>query len=78
MFSVGQVQSVHGAFALAGYHGELRTLPVSSEDGRIFVLPQDDVLALVDVRTLEQVLQQVLGRKVWVVASIDEDTVPFA
>ena len=77
MFSEGQVVAVRGAFSLAGVDGELRTLPVESEDERIFVLPQDDVLALRDVRTLEQVLQQVLGRKVWILTSVDEDTIPF-
>jgi hypothetical protein len=77
MFSEGQVAAVRGAFSLAGYNGDLRTLPITSEDERIFVLPQSDVLALRDVRTLEQVLQQVLGRKVWIVDSIDEDTIPF-
>ena len=77
MFSEGQVTAVRGAFSLAGYDGDLRTLPITSEDERIFVLSQDDVVALGDVRTLEQVLQQVLGRKVWILASIDEDTVPF-
>ena len=77
MFSVGQITAVRGAFSLAGYHGDLRTLPVTSEDERIFVLPQNGVLALSDVRTLERVLQQLLGRKVWILASVDEDTVPF-
>ncbi len=78
MLSVGQVTAVRGAFSLAGYDGDLHTLPVTSEDERIFVLPRSDVLALRDIRALEQVLQQVLGRKVWIVASIDEDTIPFA
>ena len=54
MLSEGQVVAVRGAFSLAGYDGELRTLPVTSEDERIFVLSQDDVLALRDVRMLEQ------------------------
>jgi hypothetical protein len=77
MLSEGQVTAVRGAFSLAGYDGDLRTLPVTSEDERIFVLPQDDVVAMADVRTLEQVLQQLLGRKVWILASIEEDTVAF-
>lgn len=77
MFSVGQTTAVRGAFSLAGYDGELRTHPVSSEDERIFVLPQDDLVGLRDVRTLEQVVQQLLGRKVWILASVDEDTIPF-
>jgi len=78
MLSVGQVTAVRGAFSLAGYEGDLRTLPVASEDERIFVLAQRDLLASRDIRTLEQVLQQILGRKVWIVDSIDEDTVSFA
>lgn len=77
MLSEGQVVAVRGAFLLAGYDGDLRTLPVTSEDERIFVLPQPDLLALRDVRTLEQVLQQILGRKAWILASIEEQTVPF-
>jgi hypothetical protein len=77
MFSEGQITAARGAFSLAGYDGDLRTLPITSEDERIFVLSQSEVLALSDIRTLEQVLQQVLGRKVWIVDSIDQDTVPF-
>jgi hypothetical protein len=69
---------VRRAFSCAGYDGHLRTLPVTSEDERIFVLPQDAVARLPDVRTtLEQVLQQLLGCKVWVLASVGEDTVQF-
>jgi hypothetical protein len=78
MFSAGQITAVRGAFSLAGYDGDLRTLPITSEDERIFVLSHSDVLGLRDVRTLEQVLQQVLGCKVWIVDSIDDATVPFA
>jgi len=76
MFSVGQVAAVRAAFALAGYEGEIQTLPVDSEDERIFVLDQTDVLPI-DVRSLEQVLTQLLGRKVWVVESMETPTVPF-
>ena len=77
VLSIGQVTAARAAFKLAGYPGEIRTLPVNSEDERIFVLPQDDLLRITDVRSLEQVLTQLLGRKVWVLASIDDDTVPF-
>ena len=76
MFSVGQVNAVRAAFVLAGYDGELCTLPVESEDERLFVLDQDDMLAM-DVRSLEQVLQELLHRKVWVLASLGTQTVPF-
>ena len=78
MFSVGQVTAVRGAFSLAGYDGTLRTLPITAEDERIFVLPQSDVLALRDIRTLEQAVQQALGREVCIVNSVDEDTVHSA
>lgn len=76
MFSVGQVAAVRAAFALAGFDGEIRTLPVDSEDERIFVLEQESLIAM-DVLSLEQVLTQLLGRKVWVLESIDRPTVPF-
>jgi hypothetical protein len=76
VFSVGQVAAVRAAFALAGFDGEIRTLPVDSEDERIFVLEQESLIAM-DVLSLEQVLTQLLGRKVWVLESIDRPTVPF-
>ena len=78
MFSVGQQAAVRGAFELAGYVGELKMLPLDSGDEVCLVLDQADLLALTgDERVLEQVLQQVLGRKVWVLASVDGKTVPF-
>ncbi len=76
MFSVGQIAAVRAAFVLAGYDGELRTLPVDSEDERLFVVDQEELTAM-DVRSLEQVLTQLLGRKVWVLASMGNPTVPF-
>lgn len=76
MFDVGQRSAVRAAFHLAGYDGNLKTLPLDSGDEVCFVLDQDDVLRL-DVRSLEQVLQQLLGRKVWVLAAVDDKTVPF-
>jgi hypothetical protein len=79
MFDVGQQTAVRGAFELAGYVGELNTLPLDSGDDEVcFALDQADLLALTgDLRVLEQVLQQVLSRKVWVMASVDNKTVPF-
>ncbi len=78
MFSFGQVAAVKAVFELAGFTGELRTLRVDSEDERIFVLEDQAILALTgDIRALEQVLQQLLGRKVWVIASAGYRTVPF-
>jgi len=77
VFNIGQRTAVRGAFRLAGYTGSLQTLPLDSGDEVGFVLDQEDLLGLSDVRDLEQLLQQVLGRKVWIVASIDDKTVPF-
>lgn len=77
MFDVGQQTAVRGAFQLAGYDGPLNTLPLDSGDEVCFVLDQADVLALSDERVLEQVLQQVLRRKVWILASVDDRVVPF-
>jgi hypothetical protein len=76
VFSSGQLAAVRAVFALTGYEGELRTLPVDSEDERIFVLDQAVVTGM-DIRSLEQVLQQLLGRKVWVLTSVGNPTVPF-
>ena len=64
MFNVGQRTAVAGSFKLAGYEGPLMVAPVTSEDERVFLF---DPKALSRLRTLEQVLPQLLGRKVWVV-----------
>lgn len=77
MFNIGQRSAVRGAFQLAGYTGSLRILPPESDDEVCFVLGQDELLALSDIRVLEQVLQHLLGRKVWILASVDDKTVPF-
>lgn len=66
MFNIGQRTAVAGAFKLAGYEGPLVTAPVTSEDERFFLLEPDALESLRDKRTLEQVLGQVLGRKVGV------------
>jgi hypothetical protein len=67
VFTVGQQAAVARAFALAGYHGPLMTAPVTSDDERIFLLSPDDFGALSDPPALEQVLQALLQRKVWIV-----------
>ena len=67
MFTIGQRTAVYGAFRLAGYDGPLVTAPISSEDERAFLLEPRALKTLRDVRVLEQVLQQLLGRKVFVV-----------
>jgi hypothetical protein len=78
MFNVGQLAAVKAAFSLAGYDGELRTLRVDSEDERVFVVPGEMAESLGDLRSLEQVLTQLLGRKVWVLHDIGNETVPFS
>ena len=71
MFSTGQRTAVAGAFKLAGYDGPLVTAPVISEDERAFLVEHHVLRSVRDVRTLEQVLQQLLGRKVVVVEESD-------
>lgn len=80
MFSVGQRTAVAGAFKLVGYEGPLLTAPVTSEDERAFLLETEAFTKLREVRVLEQVLQQVLGRKVFVVERSSRwgEPVPFA
>ena len=71
MFNIGQQTAVAGAFKLAGYDGPLVTAPVTSEDERVFLLESDARRSVRDILTLEQVLQQLLGRKVAVVERSD-------
>jgi hypothetical protein len=78
MFSIGQVAAVRAAFSLAGYEADLRTLRVDSEDERLFVVPAQRVDAMGDLRSLEQVLTQLLGRRVAVLPDRGYTTVPFA
>lgn len=77
VFDTEQRTAVREAFRLAGYDGNLRTLPLDSGDEIGFVLDQADLLAFGDMRGLERVLEQILGRKVWLLASINDNTVPF-
>ncbi len=76
MFNIGQRTAVVGAFRLAGYEGPLLTAKVTSEDERAFLLEPDALHSLRDVGTLEQVLQQLLGRKVFVVERSDRRGAP--
>ncbi len=78
MFNPGQIAAVRTAFALAGYHDELRTFPVDSEDERLFVVPVERVAAMGDIRGLEHVVTQLIGRKVAVLVDRGYATVPFA
>jgi len=65
-FNVGQQAAVAAAFKLAGYEGELLVAPITSEDERAFLLQPVAFRSLRDRAALEQVLTQLLGRKVWV------------
>lgn len=79
MFNIGQQTAVAGAFRLAGYDGPLVTAPVKSADERAFLVEPEVLRQLREVRTLEQVLQQLLGLKVFVVERGDAwgTPVPF-
>jgi len=79
VFSIGQRIAVAGAFKPAGYDGPLVTAPVTSEDERAFLVERHVLRSVRDVRTLEQVLQQLLGRKVFVAEQSDAwgTPVPF-
>jgi hypothetical protein len=72
MFNAGQRAAVAGAFKLAGYEGPLVVSPVVSGDECAFLLDSGALAALRDVRTLEQILQQMLGRKVFVAERRDQ------
>jgi len=76
MFDDAQRSAVRAAFQRAGYEGNLQTLPLDAGGEVCFVLEQDDVLRL-DTYSLERDLQPILGRKTWVLASVDDKTVPF-
>jgi hypothetical protein len=65
-FSVGQHAATTAAFKLAGYEGDLLVAPIASEDERAFLLEPRAFRALRDRAALEQILTQLLGRKVWV------------
>ena len=67
MFTTGERAAVANAFSLAGYHGLLMIAPVTSGDERVFVLSPAALGALPDRHALEQVLQELLQCKVWIV-----------
>ena len=70
----------HGA-ATSGVDdgGSFFTAPVTSEDERAFLTTDEGLNGLLDIRALEQVLQQFLGRMVWVVEQTPQwgKPVPF-
>jgi hypothetical protein len=65
VFNVGQRTAVEGAFKLAGYTGPLVSASVISEECA-FLMEPEAFRELQDGRTLEQILQRLLGRKVFV------------
>lgn len=76
-YRASERQSMGPSNSLATTVPSTAPLGVRSGDEVCFVLNQDDLLALDDTRTLEQVLQQLLGRKVWLLASAENKTVRF-
>jgi hypothetical protein len=80
VFNAGQRAGAVAAFELVGYTGQLRTAPLDSGDERLFVVPHTAMPSGTRLRALEQVLSQVLLRKVWVLSDQDwnGETVPFA
>lgn len=64
--NIGQITAVRTAFRFAGYAGPLSVAPVVSEDERLFILPSAAIPRITNIRALEQLLQQILGRKVWI------------
>lgn len=73
-----QQDEVRQAFERAGYRGHLSTAPVTSDDERIFLLASVHLNALGDIRALEEELQRILRRKVWVVESTGQWGNPVA
>jgi hypothetical protein len=69
VFDNARRTAVAGAFKLAGYSGPQLTAPVDSEDERALLLEPDVFQQLRDARTLEQVVQQLLGRKLFVASA---------
>lgn len=79
VFNVGQRAAAACAFRLAGYVGALEVAPITSGDERVFLLEPQAIRALRDKHVLEQVLSQLLGRKVWVAERTERwgQPVPF-
>jgi hypothetical protein len=79
MFNVGQRTAVAGAFKLAGYEGDLVVAPITSGDERAFLLEPEAISTLRDRGVLEQVLGQLLGRKVWIAERTGQwgEPIPF-
>ena len=76
-FSDEQVEAVRAAFELAGYSGELRTLPVESDHERIFIVDTASEIAMGDEHALELVLSRLLDRDVLVTGDVGATTIAF-
>ncbi|WP_120493272.1 hypothetical protein [Microbacterium phyllosphaerae] len=74
-FTEQQNVAVRHAFYLAGYDGDLRTLPDQSDGVIVFVIGQEPLAG--DVRSLEIVLSELLGRRIMVTEDIGTATRPF-
>ena len=77
MFTEQQRNVVRDIFYLAGYEGDLRTLPPQSGNALAFVLAQEHLLRMKDPVVIERVLAHVLDRKVLVLASVEDRMVAF-
>lgn len=79
MFNIGQRSAVEAAFKLAGYQGDLEVAPIADETERAFLVDAEVYGCLRDRRALEQVLTQLLGRKVWVAERSPQwgEAIPF-
>lgn len=78
MVEAAQRAAVQDVFKAAGFSGELRTLPLESGDEACFIFEQPDLFELGDPLALEETLSRLLGRGVWLLASVGDATVPFA
>jgi hypothetical protein len=79
VFNIGQRTAVEGVFRLPGHGDPLVTASVTCEDERAFLLEPERLGQLRDVRTLEQIVQQLHARKVCIIERSDAwgTPVPF-
>jgi hypothetical protein len=65
-FNIGQTTAVATAFRLAGYEGPLYVVTRLKGDERVFILSTEALGQLRAVRDVEQLVGQLLSRKVWI------------
>lgn len=68
-FNIGQTAAVETAFRLAGFNGPLDVAVAIKGDERLFVLPPGPYRRLRGRRELEQLVAQILGRKVFIAST---------